>query len=146
MRCVLMLASAVAGLTFADNPDTRKLLEPFQGKWQVAEAAERGKPGDAETLKKHPVTFAGDQLEMIYEGGKTMKWTVTVRPDRKPAEIDATFPKDVEKGKMMRGIYKFEEGVLTIALGLDKDSTRPTKFESTGGEKPSLLLVLKKSR
>ena len=123
----------------------KKALEPFQGTWQIAEANERGKPGDVGALKKHPVVFDGDQWEMIYEGDKTMKWTVTVRPDKKPAEIDAAFPKDAGKGKVGRGIYKFEDGALTIALGLDKDSTRPTKFESADGDKPTLVLALKKS-
>ncbi|MGL6076219.1 MAG: TIGR03067 domain-containing protein [Fimbriiglobus sp.] len=141
-----MLVTVFAGVSLASEPDAKKLLEPFQGKWEITKASERGKPADPELLKKHPVIFDGNQIEMIYEGGKRMKWTVTVRPDKKPAEIDTVFPKDVEDGKVIRGIYKFEEGVLTIALGLDKNSTRPTKFESTAGQKPSFLMVLKKAK
>jgi uncharacterized protein (TIGR03067 family) len=93
-------------------------------------AGQAQRPGEDEEISgEYPVTFDGDQMEMIYEGNKTIKWTVTIRPDITPAEIDAALPKDVMNGKVVRGIYKFKEGTLTIALGVDEDSTRPTKFQ-----------------
>ncbi|WP_157369740.1 TIGR03067 domain-containing protein [Zavarzinella formosa] len=145
MRYCLMLVVAAA-VSVAAEPEAKKLPESFQGKWDIVSASERGQPGDPDKIKKHPVTFAGDQMEIIYEGDKTMKHTVTVRPDKQPAEIDLALPKDVANGKVLRGIYKFEDGQLTVAVGLDKDSTRPAKFESAGGEKPTLLMTLKKSK
>jgi uncharacterized protein (TIGR03067 family) len=149
MRSFLILVLSSASVLLAGEHDAKKSLEPFQGKWQIVEASERGKPGDPDKIKKHPVTFDGDQMEMMYEGDKTIKWTITIRPDKKPAEIDTTFPKDVQNGQVIRGIYEFNEGVLTIALGVDKGSTRPTKFESAADDKrgkPTLLMVLKKGK
>ncbi len=145
MRIFVILLFATCGVLYAAEPDAKKGLKPFQGKWQIAEAEERGEVAPAEKIK-NPVTFDGDKMEITGYGGTTIKWTITLRPEKEPAEIDAAYPKDVEKVQVLKGIYKFEDDTLTIALGLDTDSTRPTKFESKGGSKPSLVLVLKKAK
>jgi len=141
MRAVLFLMGFAGGVAAAADPPADKALEPFQGKWEIVEATERGRAGDREKLKMFPVTFAGNQMEMIYEGKKTAKWTVTVRPDKDPKEIDADLPAG---DRSMRGIYRFEDGALRIAFGLNRETPRPEKFESTGGARPTLVMVLKK--
>ena len=146
MQGVTLLILTAAVVLVPASPDARKALEPFQGKWEVVSASERGKPADPKALKKFPVTFTGDVMEMVYENSRTIKWAVTVRPDQKPKEIDATLPKEVGKSGVLRGIYEFEGDTLTIAFGLDEASTRPQKFESTGGKMPTLLMVLKKAK
>ena len=143
MRAVLFLMGFAGGVAAADPP-ADKALEPFQGKWEIVEATERGRAADPEKLKMFPVTFAGAQMEMIYEGKKTAKWTVTVRPEKDPKEIDAVLPAGEDGGRTMRGIYRFEDGALRIAFGLKRESARPEKFESVGGDRPTLVMVLKK--
>jgi uncharacterized protein (TIGR03067 family) len=146
MRVTVIALVVTVGLTTAAGPADDKALEPFQGKWEIVEASERGQAGDPEKLKMFPVTFSGNQMELIYEGKKTVKWTITVRADKDPKEIDATLPKDLEGGKTVPGIYRFEEGVLRIALGLGQEPARPQKFESVGGGKPTFVMVLKKAK
>jgi uncharacterized protein (TIGR03067 family) len=141
----LMIAFLVAVPAHAGDPP-EKALEPFQGKWQIVEASERGKPADVEKLKKFPVTFAADQMDLVFEGQKTVKWTVVVRPDKDPKEIDATLPKGSDGDVSLRGIYQFDGDKLHIAFALKKGADRPARIEAVAGDKPTFVMVLKKAK
>ena len=146
MKIAKFVTVIASGLLIGADPKGDETAKPFQGKWEIVEATERGVAADPERIKKFPVIFSGDQMEMIYEGKNTIKWTVTFRPDKSPKGIDAALPKEIEKGKIVRGIYQFEEDFLQIALGLDAESTRPQNFESVKGGKPTLVMLLKKAK
>ena len=130
-----------AGWAMAEPP---KALVPLQGKWRIIQATESGKLIDPEVFRNFPVTFSDDQMEMVHEGDKMVKFTVFANPDRDPPEIDAQFPKDVEKGRIMRGVYRIDGERMAIAIGIDPKSTRPINFQALGGDKPTMTMVLER--
>jgi len=146
MNRVILVLVFLATVALADDSaadKARKSLEPFQGRWTVLKGQEGQEVFDEKILAKFPMTFTGDQMEMVHEAEKMVKLTVRIKPEGDPKEIDAQFPATIESGKLLRGIYKFEDGTLTLAFGLDKDSTRPSKFEAGLKGKKTLVLVLK---
>ena len=146
MRSVPLVLLCLAAPVAADDTAAKKALDQLQGKWELTEVTEKGRIVDPEKLKKFPLTFDGDQVEMPFDGRKAIKHKVTIRPTGNPREIDFQYPPEAEGGQTLPGIYKIEGGVLTIALGLGKDAKRPEKFESTGPPNASVLMVLKKAR
>src|SRR5262249_60636909 len=95
---------------------TKQALNQFQGKWAVVKAQEGQEEFDAKELAKFPITISGDQMEVVHEAEKMVKLTIRIRPDAAPKEIDAQFPAKGEQGRVLRGIYRFDDGMLTLAL------------------------------
>jgi uncharacterized protein (TIGR03067 family) len=80
---------------------------------------------------------------------KTVKATFQVDPSKEPKQFDAKGEEDGKEAKAL-GIYKFEDGKLTICSvrGRGKELKRPKKFSTEGGTKEAavILVVLKKAK
>jgi uncharacterized protein (TIGR03067 family) len=150
MRSTALALLCLTAPAVADDAAAKKALDDFQGKWEVVELSEKGLKIDPAKLKDFAITFAGNTAEMPFDSKGKVKHAVTVRPAASPREIDLRLPSEVDGGQTIPGIYKLEDGVLTLALGLGKDAknpgTRPTQFESTGNPNPSVVLVLRKAK
>jgi uncharacterized protein (TIGR03067 family) len=150
MRSTTLVLLCLAAPAVAEDAAAKKALDDLQGKWEVVELSERGRKIDPAKVKNFAITFAGNTAEMPFDSKGKVKHTVTVRPAASPREIDLQLPSEIDGGQTIPGIYKLEDGVLTIALGFGKDAknpgTRPTTFESTGAPNPSVVLVLKKAK
>ncbi len=140
---VLMVCMPLACSGSSKQEKAENALKPFQGKWIILRAQEGQEEIDAKVFAKFPVTFDGDQMEMIHEGQKMVKHTVRIRPNANPKEIDAQSPSTINEGKLLRGIYKFEDEKLTIAFGLNKESTRPSQFVAGVEGEKVLVMVLR---
>jgi uncharacterized protein (TIGR03067 family) len=150
MRSTTLVLLCLAAPAAADDATAKKALADLQGKWEVVEAAEKGRKIDPAKVKEFSITFDGNTAEMPFDNKGKVKHSITVRPSANPREIDFQLPSEIDGGQTLPGIYKFEDGVLTIALGLGGDAKnpgkRPAKFESSGNPNPSVVLVLKKAR
>ena len=74
------------------------------------------------------------------------KFSVVVRPDENPKQIGAALPKGPDGETTIRGIYKFDDGKLHVAFALKREGDRPATFDAVGGDKPPLVMVLKKAK
>jgi len=134
---VLVLGSA----TRADEKD-EKALKELQGNYRIVGIEAKGLKVTEEDLKKKDsggkMVIKGDQLIAHDEDGKEDPATIKLDVSQKPPHITIT-PKD-GKSEVMHGIYKFENGVLTICLTEDPKN-RPKEFKV---EEKNIILTLKK--
>jgi uncharacterized protein (TIGR03067 family) len=143
----LALAAGLCALGSAAAQDTpeKKALKELEGSYLLIGLKGKGSDLSEDDFKKVPdadrkLVLKGDQLTP-FGGGKEDSATIKLDVSKKPAHIDLTTFKG-GKTEVNYGIYKFENGVLTICTvekGEAKD--RPKEFKSEGKE---ILLTLKK--
>lgn len=121
--CLLAVPTA-----FASAGDQDK----FQGAWQRVSIIDGGKPVDG--AEKESVVFSGGGYTL--KDGDTVKSTGTFKLDetKEPKEFDVMPGAGPNKGKTLKGIYKFEGDKLIYCIaGADLD--RPKEFASPAGSK-----------
>jgi uncharacterized protein (TIGR03067 family) len=145
MRLHALLVLGVGLLLAADAPKkdaTKKEMAKFQGTWTFVSMEVNGKQQPSEDFNKYTVVLKDDQWT-VSEGDKIAA-KVTFKPDptKKPKTIDLV---DVEKKRLIRGIYSFERDTLTVCDRGAEKGDRPTEF----GTKPDsgvVLFVLKRAK
>jgi uncharacterized protein (TIGR03067 family) len=136
---------ALGGAATADENADKTALKELEGTYLLVSVEGKGQKYTEEDFKKVPdaerkLVVKGDQV-VSYFAGKENPATVKLDASQKPAHLDFTITKD-GKTEVNYGIYKLENGVLTIcALEKDEAKDRPKEFKTTGKE---FLLVLKK--
>lgn len=131
----IALVAALGGTTVADDKEALKALE---GTYLLVGLEAKGLKVGADALKKEDpaertVVVKGDQMIAKIKGKddklKDDPATIKLDTSKMPAHIDLTSMKD-GKPEVNYGIYKLEDGVLTIcALEKGDAKDRPAKFE-----------------
>lgn len=151
MRSLTMFAVAVGLLALVegatgDEKADKQALKDLEGTYAlIGLEAPGGLKFTEEELKKVPeadrkVVIKGDQISVMI-GGKDDSATIKLDAAQNPGHITLTTTKE-NKTDVNYGIYKFENGALTICAnekGEAKD--RPKEFKFTGKE---VIMTLKK--
>ncbi len=130
---------AVGLLLAADNPKedgVKKEMAKFQGTWKFVSVEV---DGNKTPYKGFTVVLKGDQWTVCEGGRCAAKVTFKLDPTKKPKTIDLV-DLDVEKERLIRGIYSLEGDTLMVCYHRDpeKEGDRPTEFAT----KPDSGLVL----
>ncbi len=126
----LLVAPALVAFAADDKPagpeGTYKVTAMSHGGAKIPDDKLKGFEG---------ATIKGDKFTMKI-GGETKVATVKIDAKAKPATIDMSPDEGPEKGKTMKGIWKLEKGVLTIAVfvGKDGETKRPENFDGKGAD------------
>ena len=142
LPCLGLCLAVFATIFAADkNPE----LQPFQGRWEVAELVENGRVIPHEAIREW--LPSGGRIEIV---DNAMMYTSTDdgKKHAKVFAIDATqFPKGFDMitrdKKEAAGIYKFDDGKLVVCLSDPEDGPQPTEFSAKEGSK-RMLMVLKR--
>jgi uncharacterized protein (TIGR03067 family) len=122
-------------LAAADGPEN-KSLNDLQGTWQLQSVTFRGQEAPADMVSKSRMVIAGNQLTS-HDGDRVQPAsTITVDATRKPGTIDSK----LGTGQTIRGIYRLEEGTLTICVG-PSGAERPKEFAAKAGMATRLLVL-----
>jgi RNA polymerase sigma factor (sigma-70 family) len=125
-----------------------KELKAMEGAWDVIGIEEGGRKASADDVKGMRWTFKGSEVEPVNPGEKRGdKFTVKLDPGKTPKHIDVIPLEGDLKGKTLQGIYKLEDGQLTICLRDEKspEKGRPTEFSGKKGSDQGLI-TLKKAK
>jgi uncharacterized protein (TIGR03067 family) len=135
---------AVGLLLAADDPkqdDVKKEMAQFQGTWECVSVEVDGKKTP---YKGFTVVLKGDQWTVCEGGRCAAKVTFELKPTKKPKTIDLV-DTDVEKKRVIRGIYSLEGDTLTVCYRESEKGDRPTEF-ATAPDSGLVLLVLKREK
>jgi uncharacterized protein (TIGR03067 family) len=109
------------------------------GTWQSVTYALGGKQASADDMKKIQLVFdAEGNTKALNDGKVFIASTTKIDPTANPATIDITFSSGEVKGGTALGIYKIEDGVLTICRA-DPGQARPAVFNSGPGNGWTLM-------
>jgi len=101
-------------------------LSLLQGKWKTVSLVVNGNTVPAERYADEVVTISGTE-RLLKRGTKLAgRATIAIHPGTNPKGIDFTFTEGEYKGTTLRGIYKFEDGILSVNMDLGQD--RPDDF------------------
>lgn len=126
--------SLLAPLSYADEPKSDK--DVMQGDWRVTSMRVRATDVDIAELGDGGYAFTDNKLK-ITDQGLTTICELTVRSDCDPKELDLKAVEGIGAGKTMYGIYRLQDGKLTLCIA----DVRPTKFSGDG---EAGLLVLER--
>jgi uncharacterized protein (TIGR03067 family) len=150
MRPIHVFALAVGLLALgtaagADEKADKNALKELEGTYLMIGLEAKGLKLTEDDFKKTPdadrqMVIKGDQI-VSRLGGKDDPATIKVDAAQKPARIDITSTKG-GKTEVNYGIYKLENGVLTICATVNADAKdRPKEFKA---DDKVVVLVLKK--
>lgn len=134
-------AFGIALLLAAPVPkDGKKPEASLVGRWEWVELVGGGRAADEAETKGVSLEFSADGTMTVRFGGRPTTLAYTVRPDKKPPEIDLT---EGKKGLTKGAIYRLDGDALTFCMPAGNDQGRPEKFESPEG---SAVLLMKLKR
>lgn len=146
LALVLLVGAVAFGVWYVAirTPEPRDDPGRFQGEWQLtvpADSAEAGKT----TVRRTPtvIRVTGDRWVFLLNDKEQRKYTMTLRPDADPKEIDLTqlAPDDkplIQKMPpparpvVLRGIYTVNRDTAKIVAAVG-DESRPTSLDATDG-------------
>jgi len=109
------------------------------GTWQSVSYALNGKKASDDDMKKIQLVFDADGTTKALNDGKLFLASSTkIDPTANPAKIDIIFTGGEGKGGTALGIYKIEDGVLTICRSAP-GKPRPAEFASDPGSGLTLM-------
>ena len=129
----LLVAVGVLSAIGADDPVAAE-MKRLEGKREIVALESQGEKiegKDLESLKANGWTFKGSKVTFADGSvGQPVESTYKVDPAKDPKEIDITAGDGPMKGKTMAGIYRIEDGRLTLCLRSPeaKSKERPRRF------------------
>jgi RNA polymerase sigma factor (sigma-70 family) len=136
-----------AGRGVAKKDDAAaKELKAMAGEWRVVGLEEGGRKATADDVKGMKWTFEGAEVVPDNPGLEaTDRYKVKLDPTKSPKQIDLHVLEGLHKGKTNEGIYKLEDGRLTICLRDEKspEKGRPKEFTAAKGSNQGIIILEK---
>ncbi len=129
MRSLAVIGLLTAGLAFADDAGDQK---KFQGAWQRVSIIDDGKT--VEGAEKNSVVFSDSEYTLKEGDTVKSKGTFKIDASKTPKEFDVMPAAGPNKGKTLKGIYKFDGDQLIYCIA-GPDLDRPKEFASPAGSK-----------
>lgn len=113
--------------------------QELAGRWQAVSYALNGSKATDEQMKKVQLVIdEAGRCSAFSDGKLFIASTSRLDPAQEPMAIDMTYTEGDHKGTTSLGIYKIEDGLLTICR-TPAGKPRPTEFVSTPGSKLTLM-------
>ena len=123
-----------------------KELKVLGGDWDVVVLEQDGRKASADDVKGMRWAFKGATMQRTDPGEKPGdKAEVKLDPSRSPKHIDLVVLGGDLKGKTLQGIYKLEDGKLTVCLRDEKapEKGRPKDFTADKGSNQAMITLEK---
>jgi len=146
---IIVLLTAICGVaTSIEAADLASAeTNDLQGRWMVVSLESDGQKAPVEALKGGSWTFKGSGVSFDdpHAPGKA---SVKIYPSKSPKAIDLVALDGHQKGKTSEGIYKLEDGLLTICLrdAATREKGRPAEFVTTANSGLGLIVLKRADR
>lgn len=118
-------------------------LKKFAGAWAIQAQEHGGRKTPMKELAALAVTVTG--AKAVTKNGDEVaeeSEVILLDPKAKPAAIDVKLLGGGDKGKVVKGIYKFDDDKLTLCVA-EPGKDRPTEFAGKQGTGHTLLVLLR---
>ena len=146
MRVAISLLALFAGTAFglpallADDANRNQQVldeaKQLEGKWKVVALEADGQKAPEEALKTMRCTIKGQEMQMRDAADAPVeKAALKLDLTKTPRHIDFTVKEGPDKGKTIKGIFKFEKERLVICMREAEaaEKSRPTEFKTDAG-------------
>jgi len=139
---IVGLVCVTVGVVKADENAEKKALKELEGEYVLIGMESKNLKLSEDDLKKGKAedskfVIKGDQM-IAYNKGKDDPATIKLDPTTTPRQLNLTSKGKDGKTEYGYGIYKFEDGVLTICAVMDGEAKdRPKEFKV--GEKVMIM-------
>jgi uncharacterized protein (TIGR03067 family) len=117
----------------ADDDAKKSDGDTFKGDWKALSVKEKGRAAPDEVLKV--MTFKFDGVKYVQTVGPiTEEGNYTLDPSKTPKTIDLDIKTGMFEGKKQFGIYKIEDGKLTVIFTAPGAKDRPKSFQPAEGD------------
>ncbi len=138
---ILTVGALIAAAPAADE-QTEKDQKALQGSWIVLTSEAYGEDSPAEEKEKLRVIFDNDMVRLKGAREQDDLASYTLDASKSPKQIDATIKEGESAGQTVKGIYKIEDGKVTMCWSMP-GGERPSEFKTETGSE-TRMFVLKK--
>ncbi len=148
---MLLLAAAGPAVSIpADDQGTADAAR-LEGRWKVVALESDGRkatPAELDAMKDGGWVFKGTEVSFEDPRIPTVTSSFKLDPGKDPKEIDVIGLDGPQKGKSMEGIYKLEDGRLTICVRdlASAGKGRPSAFVTEAGSGLGLIVLERAGR
>jgi len=128
---VLILLCAFAAI--ADDDAKKSDADTFKGEWRPLVLKQKGQAAPAEALGVMTFKFDGEKYVQTV-GPLSEEGNYTLDPSKTPKTIDFDIKTGMDQGKKQLGIYKIEDGKLTVIVAAAGSKDRPKSFQPAEGD------------
>lgn len=141
LALTLLCSNATANCAQGNNDAD---LAKLQGDWVVISSKNRQQFDFAGHLQK----FEKSTWQSYNRSGQSEGvYTIVIRPEKMPKEIDFTIIKPKAGKILMRGIYSFSNDQLIIAISANRNmNVRPEAFDVIGGPTDIGITILERKK
>ncbi len=129
------------GLAIAQGP-AKEDLEKQQGIWVAVSFRRDGQDTPREIVRTITRTVEGAHVVWKRNGKNFAGTALVLDPGQDPKAIDVIADGGRTRGKRVLGIYKIENGKLTLCMA-DPDSPRPREFKAEKGSGHTLMVFMR---
>jgi uncharacterized protein (TIGR03067 family) len=133
-----------ANWSLAREPGTDR--DRLQGTWRAVRVRAPGEKAKDVEEAGLTITFRGEKYAEQVKGETAEEGTFTLRPEKRPRQIDIRIGTGKDKGKAQLGIYKLEGDTATFALAPPGSTERPTAFTAPAGAKTSVQVFRREKK
>ncbi len=139
---VLILLCAFAAIAADDAKKSD--ADAFKGEWKALSLKQKGQTLPAEVAKTMTFKFDGEKYVQT-AGPLSEEGNYTLDPTKTPNTIDLDIKTGMDQGKKQLGIYKIEDGKLTVIVAVAGSKDRP-KTSQPAEDDDVLEFVLERAK
>ena len=137
--CGVIAGLALVGLATGQDKDAvKEEMKKLEGKWTLAWFEQSGekkkevKPIGSEAFGFNASTIIKDGKSTMTFEGKSVQYSFTVDPTKKPKTLDRVVAEGKFKGKALRYLYELDGDTLRLCYDAEKFDSRPKEFKAEG--------------